>query len=267
MKTRIIFIITAFSVLILTSCGGAPAPEAPAVEEPAAEEPAVPDERTDELYVLETAIWASNIINLCWENPDQINQTERVLIQTAIKNTWEAVSLVDFIGWGECTNTSRGIRIQISDESSHTKKLGANIDGLQNGMVLNITFTNWGCVEASGNQTPCVFPYNGYTREDFIRIIAVHEFGHALSFSHEQNRTDTPSWCDKPQGPDGTMPIGGWDLDSVMNYCNSLWVGNGSLSTTDIAGIQMIYGAYPWTTTKNDYREFYYHFQRPRLLD
>ena len=245
MKNRI-FLIIIFSLWLLTSCG-APAAEEPAVEEPAAEEPAAepeesPPKRIDELYVLESAIWESNLINVCWENPNQENQSEREFIQSAIENTWEAVSLVDFVGWGECDLESKDIRIQISDENPHTKGLGRNIDGLENGMVLNVTFNDWGCVDASSNQTSCVFPYNGYSKEDLIRITAVHEFGHALSFAHEQNRADTPSWCDAPQGENGTLPIGGWDLDSVMNYCNPRWSGDGNLSETDIAGVQMIYG-------------------------
>ncbi len=268
MKTRILLIIAIFTILILTSCGGAAPVEESASEEPAAEAPAEePAAIPDELYVQESVIWDSNIINICWENPDQNNQRERVFIQTAIENTWEGVSLVDFIGWGECDFKSKGIRIQISDERPHTKGLGTNIDGFENGMVLNVTFNHWGCVDASGNRTACIFPYNGYSRDDLIRIIAVHEFGHALGFAHEQNRADTPSWCDEPQGTDGTMPVGGWDLDSVMNYCNSLWSGDGNLSPLDIAGIQMIYGAHPWKTTGDDYREFYYHLQRSRLLE
>ena len=260
MKNRIFLIIILFSLWLLTSCGGAaPVAEEPAVEEPAAEEPAAepeesPPKRIDELYVLESAIWQSNVINVCWENPDEKNQAEREFIQAAIENTWEAVSLADFIGWGECNPESQGIRIQLSDESPHTKGLGTDIDGLENGMVLNVTFNNWGCVDTSNNQTPCLFPYNDYARKDLIRITTVHEFGHALGFAHEQNRADTPSWCDMPQGAEGTMPIGGWDLDSVMNYCNPRWSGDGHLSEMDIAGAQMIYGA---KIIEKDRKKFY----------
>ncbi len=252
MRTRIFLIIIILSLWLLSSCGGAAptveesAAEEPAAAEPAAEEPAAPEEsppkRIDELYVLESAVWESDLIPVCWENPDESNQAEREFIQAAIEKTWEAVSLVDFIGWGECNLESKGIRIQISDESPHTKGLGSKIDGLENGMVLNITFSNWGCVDTSGNRIACIFPYEDYSREDYIRISAVHEFGHALSFAHEQNRADTPSWCDAPQGAEGTLPIGGWDLDSVMNYCNPRWSGDGYLSEMDIAGVKMVYG-------------------------
>ena len=261
MKNRILFVIIIFSILILTSCGGAPSAEEPAVEEPAAEEPMEepatepedrPPKRIDELYVLEEAIWESNIINVCWENPDQNNQADRDLIQAAIEETWDAASLVDFIGWGICQPEATGIRIQINDESPHTKGLGTNIDGLLNGMVLNTTFNNWGCVDADHEHAPCIFPYNGYSREDLIRMTAVHEFGHALGFAHEQNRDDTPSWCDQPHGAEGTMPIGGWDLDSVMNYCNPNWIGNGELSEMDILGMQTVYGAAPLSNTNVD---------------
>ena len=46
--------------------------------------------------------------------------------------------------------------------------------------------------------------------------------------------------------------IGAWDLQSVMNYCNPDWNGNGQLSATDIAGVRQLYGAALWS------REFGY---------
>ena len=49
------------------------------------------------------------------------------------------------------------------------------------------------------------------------------------------------SWCDEEQGSDGDTMVGGWDLDSVMNYCNPDWNGDGNLSSGDIAGIQQFY--------------------------
>ena len=244
MKKRIFLFIMLVSLWLLSSCGApAPALEEPAAEEPmeesAAEEPAA----NEPLYVLEESLWQNSTINVCWENSDDENLVDRAFIQNAIEQTWEAVSLVDFIGWEGCQNDSDGIRIQLSDESPHTKGLGTNIDGVPNGLVLNPTFEKWGCVNENTEQAPCIFPYNGYTREDLLRITAVHEFGHALGFAHEQNRADTPSWCDLPQGENGTLPIGGWDLDSVMNYCNPRWSGDGQLSEMDIAGVQMVYGA------------------------
>jgi hypothetical protein len=103
------------------------------------------------------------------------------------------------------------------------------------GIVLNFTFQNW--------STDCQS-----TKESCIRAIAVHEFGHALGFAHEQNRPDTPSWCNDVEGQNGDTLVGSWDLDSVMNYCNPNWNGNGHLSMRDIAGLQKFYGLGPLAT-------------------
>ncbi|WP_205525403.1 FG-GAP-like repeat-containing protein [Pyxidicoccus trucidator] len=151
-------------------------------------------------------------------------------MQNAAEGTWGSVSRVDFVGWGTCTSTSRGIRIRIADTGPHVKQLGSRLDGYVNGMELNFTFANWG--QSCQSQ-----------REFCIRAIAVHEFGHALGFAHEQNRPDRPSTCTEPaQGSNGNLMIGAWDLRSVMNYCNPDWNGNGQLSATDIAGVVQLYG-------------------------
>ena len=99
-------------------------------------------------------------------------------------------------------------------------------------MVLNFSFKNWGeiCAESESRRVDCF--------ED----IAVHEFGHALGFAYEHNRSDTPDSCtDAPQGPNGDLIVGAWDLESVMNYCNPEYNNDGKLSQTDIDGLHTAY--------------------------
>ncbi|WP_211194291.1 M12 family metallopeptidase [Pyxidicoccus fallax] len=182
-----------------------------------------------DLYVASSTLWRPMNVPVCWENPGA-NAQQRQWVRDAVARTWEARSGVRFTGWGTCPATSSGIRITISDTGPHVKALGNRLNGMAQGMVLNFTFNNW--------STSCRSQL-----QYCIDAIAVHEFGHAMGFAHEQNRPDRPSTCTEPaQGSSGDWLIGPWDLSSVMNYCNPQWNGNGNLSATDQEGARLTYG-------------------------
>ena len=86
------------------------------------------------------------------------------------------------------------------------------------------------------NARKCANPASG--------SIAVHEFGHALGFAHEQNRPDTPGECSAKhgQGQKKEKALTPYDPKSVMNYCNPDWNNNGELSQLDIKAAQKMYG-------------------------
>lgn len=180
--------------------------------------------------VLRESVWPEPRIFICWENLTKAYETPAGLVRSAVSSTWEMESRVRFIGWQPCAAENAGVRIKIDDSGPHTKALGRRLDRRRDGMVLNFEFKNWSQSCAS-------------MRDYCIKGLAVHEFGHALGFAHEQNRFDAPGECQQlKQGTRGDLLLTPYDPRSVMNYCNPKYNNDGMLSSLDIAAVREIYG-------------------------
>jgi Astacin (Peptidase family M12A) len=176
------------------------------------------------LVVAGGQIWGASI-PVCWNiDSPQKDPAKRKVVQNALAGSWERVSKVRFVGWGNCPRSGAfGDRVSIDARPGRAlSAIGKN------------SSNNWSSIDFNDTN-------------NMLAATAIHEFGHILGFYHEQVRSDTPRTCDLDDrgdlrsNPGGSIPIANYDPDSVMNYCNPNWT-NGRLSAADIAGVRKYYG-------------------------
>jgi hypothetical protein len=208
------------------------------------------DTTEQEMVFDQGILWNKDDLTVCWDpsayddptSPDygpDIYADERGWVKAIVQSTWGRHSRFEINGWNSCASTPNpDIRIGNTATTASSSVIGRT-SGPSTSMVLNLgCFVPAACRDPDPDNDPpeTVVNYcNGMLKDGFapahprvcIEAIALHEFGHALGLRHEQAHPDEICPYQEERldlvDNDGTVhdgePLGAYDKDSIMDYC------------------------------------------------
>jgi hypothetical protein len=221
-------------------------------------------------------LWKTRKIPVCWLNPESDVRGQKEIVIKAIRDSWSRFIGSEFQWVNKCKPLSQvtmpEIRILINPEPDRSySSIGTyswvNVNG-------NWTFPETSRKTVAGLSGPewdthtmylsLGHYYTGVSELKGLRFTAIHEFGHALGFLHEQTADNVPQSCierlpslgssvderkiyDDAYGSYGIIYTN-YDADSIMNYCRPDLLKD-QLSAQDIVSVQSIYPRTEQTVT------------------
>ena len=192
------------------------------------------------------ALWAHAHATLCFADHASGSQQLRAKIKAILEKEINERTAFRFDGFRLCSNSPDAhIEVRIlSKGKANSGSVGRPQNSIFN--LLSHFIPNYRLREPM----ELYLSWNtGISITDIeMHNIIVHEFGHALGLHHEQSRGDNAdgSLCNKqvdPQ-PTGSLAVGSFDFNSIMNYCNPYYFTKYiTLSAGDIATVKTAYDA------------------------
>jgi hypothetical protein len=174
------------------------------------------------LDVRARSTWGVRRIPVCWETSTWA--MERDWVRAAVDAAWEVESAVMFVGWDTCVPDAPGVRIAVKDAVPGVLGIGAALDGVPGGVVMNFIFDS-------------ALARCAVTRRQCIEQIAVGIFGAALGLERSPGGSSNASGCQ-----DGDLPLPGDSATVIRPWCDVAPVQRSPFESPVISALHEGYG-------------------------